>query len=128
MKRLLLLACILLGSLSGYAQTTSLTPSQYVASLALLAPHRPVMERELNGVDVFHGGLIEYKHEDNHEALEDWLDDYPQEVEAYKISIQNYVNITTNTLLTGNEADIFADLKAQWVMMSHILDIEVYSN
>jgi hypothetical protein len=122
------MVALFLTTMSGYAQNTSMTPSQYVASLALLAPHRPEMERELNGVDVFHGGLIEYKHEDNEHALEHWLDDHPTEVEAYKISIQNYINITTNTLLSGTEADVFADLKAQWVLMAHILDLEVYSN
>lgn len=103
------------------------TPSQYVSSLSLLAPHRPVMERNTTGMDVFHGGLVEYKHEDNHEALEAWIDAYPAEAQAYRMSVKSYISDHTNTTLTGTEADIFADLKAQWVMACHIFDEEVYA-
>lgn len=86
------------------------------------------MEKDSSGTDVFHGGLVEYKHEVNEQALQDWIAAYPQEVQAYKISIQAYITTHTNTVLTGTAASVFADLKAQWVMIAHILDVEVYSN
>lgn len=135
MRRLILLIGLLLITAPGFAQTSatsptsaSLTPQQYVVSLATTAPHRPVMEKDSSGTDVFHGGLVEYKHEVNEQALQDWIAAYPQEVQAYKISIQAYITTHTNTVLTGTAASVFADLKAQWVMIAHILDVEVYSN
>ena len=128
MKRLLLLLGLFLTTMPGFSQTLSLTPTQFVTSLANLAPHRPIMERDTTGNDVFHGGLINYKHEDNHHSIEHWMDDYPAEVAAYKIAVQSYISANTNVTLSGIQEDTFADLKAQWVMVSHILDIEVYSH
>lgn len=116
--------CFVLAHQAQAQNTTS--PLQFVLNMSTVAPHRPPMQRDTLGVHIFHGGLIKYKHHENKESLEAWLEHYPDEANLYISAIRTYISTHTNTMLSGVEAEIYCDLKSQWVMLAHILDLEVF--
>lgn len=108
-----ILVCIaLLATQISFAQTSS-------SSVTEAAPNLPEMVRYDNVGDKYYGVNNEYKNDENVSSLNEWIANFPAEVEAYKAAIETYLATDYSTLSDEDKAT-YDDLKSQWMMFSQL--------
>lgn len=116
--RLLLTFIFLCVSTLGFAQGSNYNSSNVQAALSANVPHLPAITRYDGTGKKFYGEKYVYKLQCE-SNIDNWIDNYPAEVTAYKAIISNYVSNTNVQTLTPAEQDVYYDLSTQWIMVRH---------
>lgn len=113
-KKNYLLICALCVSCFVFAQPPRLSKNHPVA---VAAPHLPAIIR-YNGVgQKFYGEKNVYNADQNNAKLKGWMKAYSGELAKYKVAISKYLESTDESKLSTKEAELYYDLKTQWMMI-----------
>lgn len=96
------------------AQSSSLRKDH---PIAIAAPHLPTIMKHTGAGAKFYGGKYVYNGEQNNAKLKAWMKAYSGELEKYKVAISKYLEATDESKLSAKEAELYNDLKVQWMMI-----------
>lgn len=104
-------------SLVGWSQSV-LLPSDH--PIAIAAPHLPALLKYDGVGKAIYGDKYSYKREENMVNIKEWIRNYPEEVTKYKAAINEYLKHADPSLLSGNDKELYHELKSQWMMVSQM--------
>lgn len=85
--------------------------------ITIAAPHLPAMIKYSGEGPQFYGGKYVYDGEQCNAKLKAWMKAYAGELEKYKVVISKYLDAMDETKLSAKEAELYNDLKTQWMMI-----------
>ena len=88
------------------------------------APHISWIQRSDNSENVFQGEKFKYDLVKNNEQIQNWVDQYPSEVNPYRQAIEKFFKETSVNDLIGQEKNFYYDMKAQYQMIKKLLKWE----
>jgi hypothetical protein len=112
-KTLMLIALTLTIAITSNAQSTY--PIQ--DTLASVAPHLPAVYRYTGTGKPWYNGLESTYTHASQDTVDAWIAAYPVEATVCKVKINNYLIATDPTTLSSDEAELYKDLHAIWLMI-----------
>ncbi|MHA6246369.1 hypothetical protein ACXYMU_00405 [Pontibacter sp. CAU 1760] len=100
-----------------WSQSTPL-PSNHPVKVA--APHLPPILRHDGTGKPIYGDKYAYDRDRNITQLKNWIKLYPEEISDYKRAINDYLSHSDEEALSGNEKELYHDLKSQWLIFSQL--------
>ena len=88
------------------------------------APHLKWIQRSDASENVFQGEKFKYDLVKNNEQIQNWVDQYPSEVNPYRQAIEKFFKETSVNDLIGQEKNFYYDMKAQYQMIKKLLKWE----
>ncbi|GEM_PF-6148858 len=85
------------------------------------APNLPWIMRTESSEDVFQGEKFNYALTENNDRFQNWIDNFPDEVNNYKSTIETFLKDTSHEDVNESEKDFYHDMKAQYQMIKNLM-------
>lgn len=106
------------------AITTINTKAQVTEPIDMIlvenAPHLPWIQRSESTENVFKGEKFNYGLEDNNSKINQWLESYPDEFQAYQTAMDDFFKTKTPEDFSESDRDFYYDMKAQYQMIKDL--------